>query len=382
MECDKQCRLLYHEYQYSWIFSTETNCKKDKDKGGNHTKVWTAFFMHKIKKRSIFLIGIFGCFIFLLCMSNYIWSIEITGNNTITYEEMMDFLATENIEYGSLKRKIDPENLKKKIRISFENVIWDSVKIDGTKLSIEIKEGIGLQKETNILKSPTDIIANREGKIVKMITRKGIPNCKTGDTVSMNQIIVSGMIPITGEDGTVEKYQYCNADADIYLETKYKYEDQIPIEYSTKRFQQKVETIGMIEIMGREIMLPHKKNENKTYDSFTEMKQIKILDNFYLPIYFGKKTIREYQNVTLKYSDEEMEKLANKHLKEFIASLEEKGVQIIRKDVKIENKTKNKKEKQVIHGEITVVEKFGKHVPSKNKWNNQKISLSAWRIKE
>lgn len=323
------------------------------------------FFMHKIRKRSIFMVGVLGCFLFLLCMSNYIWSIELVGNTAITYEEMLDFLATKDIRYGVSKDNIQPEELKKEIRIFFDNVIWDSVKIDGTKLSIEIKEGIGLEKEINTSKSPTDIIADKDGKIVKMVTRQGIPNCKIGDTVSMNQIIVSGLIPITGEDGMVQKYQYCNADADIFVETKYTYEDRIPSQYIQKKFEKETHTIGIIEILGREMMLPHKKITYETYNSFTEMRKMKILDNFYLPFYWEKKTIRGYRNETVKYSDIEAKKLADHNLNEFITSLEEKGVQIIRKDVKIENKIKNKKDKLLVQGQIIVIEQIGKHVPSK-----------------
>lgn len=325
------------------------------------------FFVHRVKKRSIFLLGIVGCFSFLLCMSNYIWSIEVIGNTSISCEEVLDYLDTKNIRYGTLKSSIQPDELKKDIRLSFENVIWDSVKIEGTKLSIEIKEGIGLEPQAETLESPTDIIANRDGKIVKMVTRKGIPNFKTGDTVSMNQVVVSGLIPITGEDETVQKYQYCNADADIYLETIYPYEDRIPKSYTRKEFVAETQTLGVMEIMGKEIMLPHRKITHEKYDSFTEMKQMKILDNFYLPFYFGKKTIRGYKNVTVNHSDREAEKIASEHLAEFITSLEEKGVQIIKKDVKIKKETKSKKVKLMVQGNIIVVEKIGKNMPSEIK---------------
>ncbi|MDD2972431.1 MAG: sporulation protein YqfD [Lachnospiraceae bacterium] len=328
------------------------------------------FLVGKMRKRSIFIGGIFGCILFLTLMSNYIWSIEVVGNVSITDEELLDYLSAQNIQYGTRKSTVDPEMLKKEIRIHFNHVIWDSVKMEGTKLTIEVKEGIGLEetREENTAEDGTarDIISNKNGEIVQMVTRKGIPLCKVGDTVSENQIIVSGQIPITGEDETVEKYQYCVSDADIYLRTEYAYQDRIDMNYTEKEFYHENIRIYSLGVFTRELTLPHRKIPYENYESFTDKRQLHILDNFYLPVFMNRRTICGYELKEKTYSFAEAKKIAEMHFNEFLKSLREKGVQIIGKDVKINKTNSKQKNLLLVKGRITVIEKIGESVPSKN----------------
>ena len=83
-----------------------------------------------------------------------------------------------------------------------------------------------------------------------------------------------------------------------------------------------------------------------------------MFEKLSIPIYLGSKTDREYQNVEYEYTLEEAKIRLNEKLSTFITTLEQKGVQIIEKNVKIDTNSSS----WVISGEFLVRENVGKSV--------------------
>ena len=79
-----------------------------------------------------------------------------------------------------------------------------------------------------------------------------------------------------------------------------------------------------------------KKETENLYETAVEKHQVVLLDNIYLPVYYGSIDRKEYYTKYFTYTDEEMKNKLYEDFEKFISGLEEKGVQIIEKDVKIE----------------------------------------------
>ena len=77
----------------------------------------------------------------------------------------------------------------------------------------------------------------------------------------------------------------------------------------------------------------------------------------------GRITYREYQKTEYYYTVSEAETVLQKKIMDFLETLDEKGVQIISKDVKIETKCDG----WVAHGELVVQEKVGTQVDTTQK---------------
>lgn len=57
-----------------------------------------------------------------------------------------------------------------------------------------------------------------------MVVRSGIAQVSVGDTVEKGQILVSGRVPVTGDNGDEITSHLVRADADIEAETVIEYE--------------------------------------------------------------------------------------------------------------------------------------------------------------
>ena len=77
------------------------------------------------------------------------------------------------------------------------------------------------------------------------------------------------------------------------------------------------------------------------YDISGEKKQVRLLDRLYLPLFYGTKTIQEYEMVRQKYTEEEMNAAMQEEWNKIISTLEEKGVQITEKNVTIKKNDDN-----------------------------------------
>lgn len=320
------------------------------------------FFVPHMKKRSMFIAGLLGCLLFLHGMSHYIWAIEITGNTRLTTDVLMDFLEEDGIVCGSRKKDLDIEALEKAIRREFDVVTWTSARLDGTRLVIQIKEN---SKEIPKTEEPEtagmDLEATKGGRIVGMVTRSGVPMVKIEDEVEAGETLVSGAVPVYGEDAAVKEYLFCKADADIYLQCSYRYEEKLPIRYQSKVYTGNEETIPYFRLGDREFCISLKEPAFSKSDCVVSENRIEALKDFYLPITFGRYCYREYTLTEKTYTQEQAKSICQEKLDRIIQTLEEKGVQILQKDVKIGKDSKQ----YILRADFTVVEKTGTLVSTK-----------------
>lgn len=328
------------------------------------------FFVPKMKRRKIFLLGLIGSLIFWMWMSTFIWTVELKGNYSVSNDIFVDFLKENDIYVGMKRRNVDIEKLEKKIRQDFEIVTWTSAKIDGTRLEIQIKEnevsegteaGDGTQKEKERVKHEygSDLTAEEDGVVVSMITRKGVPQVAIGAEVKKGDLLVAGSVPVYNEDATIKKYQYYEADADIYISRNLTGVEELPLKYKQKEYTGEEKGEVFAGFMEKDIAFRIGKVKYEHYDKVTDRKQIRLLDNFYLPFYYGTSVNREYVIKEKVYTKEEVKNIFSEKLIKFVASLEEKGVQIMKKNVTI-NKINGKWQMDM---QFQIVEKTGIHVP-------------------
>lgn len=326
------------------------------------------FFVPKIKRRKIFLAGLVGSLLFWIWMSTFIWAVDIHGNFSVSEDVFMDFLKENDVYVGMKREQVNIEELEKKIRQDFPIVTWTSAKIEGTRLEIQIKENEvdtgSIQKEEEKNKTEetqygSDLVAEADGTIVAMVTRAGVPQVAVGAQVKKGDLLVSGGVPVYNEDATIRKYQYYEADADVYIQRDLYQLEELPLTYEEKEYTGEEKQELLLGVMDQDIELRLGKVKYELYDKVTDKKQVKLLDNFYLPLYYGSSVNREYVLTDNIYTKEEVKKIFSEKLSKFVVGLEEKGVQIIKKNVTI---NKNQKKWQM-HINLQIIEKTGKNIP-------------------
>ncbi len=332
------------------------------------------FFLHKYRKRKMFFAGalLFAALIFL--MSRYIWNIDIKGNLTYTDETLLKFLKTREVENGMRVSEVDCARIVKDIRKEYDDIIWVSASIQGTRLIIQVKENedtipaMDEAAENPDQEKPTDIVADRDCVITRIVPRNGIPMVSEGAEVKTGDVLVSGQVPVMDDAGTVIAYQYHESDADIQGRTVIEYQDEMDLGYEEKEYYYDKKTHLPLEKneyflkLGRYTLeFGNIRNQYRAWEMYGYEKQLCIAENFYLPISYGKKTARPYESGEIKYTKKELQQRLSRKFQQYCKDLEKKGVEIIENDVKIYTGSQKAEAK----GRLTVQMPIGRQAESR-----------------
>ena len=301
------------------------------------------FFVPGMLRRKAFLAGLFLAVAFWLISSLFVWDIQVTGNYQVTDDVFYSFLEQEGIHTGMRRSELNIGELEKQIRRKFSQVTWTSGRLDGTRLVIEVKE--------NDMSVP-EVVQDAAGEGKDLVAEcNGVPKVSIGSEVAKGDILVEGRIPIYAEDGTVREYRPVTPDADIVLEHTGTFQAYLPADYIRKKYTGRQKTFYFIHFGDRE-WKPEKKMDFLQYDSVLEACPVKALEYLQIPCMVGRITYREYQKTEYYYTVSEAETVLQKKIMDFLETLDEKGVQIISKDVKIETKRAG----WTAHGELLLRE--------------------------
>ena len=269
-------------------------------------------------------------------------------------------MSERNIHYGIKKDKINCEEEEKQLRTKFANVTWTSIYFEGTKLVVELKEN-DIKEIVKSDFSGKDILATEDGVIISIITRNGVPKVKAGDKVEKGQVLVEGKVPVYDEEQNVVDYQIYDADADIYIQTILSYDLNINRKYNFFTYTDNnsrgyfIELLGyhfetmevkdVLKKIGEKISIidevfgkdNDKKDTKMLEESILEKKQLVLLEDIYLPVYYGTINRKQYYVKHSYHTQAEMQGKLTDELEKIILCLSEKGVQIVEKNVKIEH---------------------------------------------
>lgn len=312
--------------------------EKTKTKMEIQKKIGLPFFVFQNKKRLPFVLGIAGCLFALYGLSFFVWSFEIKGNQSIDEGIMLRLLKNNEVTYGTLKSKIDIQKLEEEIRAYFDNISWVSVRINGTCLEVTLKEiATRSQKEDSFDKSALrHIYAETNGKIVRMITRSGIPKAKVGDDVLAGQLLIEGYVPIYNDSGELLHYNEVKASGDYTIRTTLQVNHTLSRYHKYKKYTGNEQTISFFRL-GNHYFTPYfLLHGYQLYEIDETERTFDLFKKLGIPVFWGKRRYIEYVEQEDIYEEEEGKVLLNQYAENLMKELSEKGVQIIQKNVKID----------------------------------------------
>lgn len=330
------------------------------------------FLLQRIKKRRVYFIGILLFCILLYTLSQFIWDISIEGGYMHTPEELLSYLSKTGVYSGCAIREIDCPQIEENIRRDFSDIGWVSAQIKGTRLIVSIVETkipvlVSENKRTAL--PYAHITASKNGIIQSIITRNGIPVVDSGTVVTKGDILVSGIVPVIGDDGTVIENKTLIADADIRIKTYLDYSNEFSLDYEYKVYTGASKRGYQLDILDKKIFNISPSNSYEHYDIINDITTLKLVRNFFLPIKMSKKTVYEYKLKNSTYTEQQAYEKANKELLRYMETLKKNGITIIENQVKM-----------VI--EKGVCKSFGKLIVEESAWEFTEIKDSEWRILE
>ena len=287
------------------------------------------FLVHKYKKRKIFAIFFILLIIAVIALSNFVWNIEVIGNNKISAEEIIKDLADNNFKVGTSKTNLNTKNIIDKIRLKRSDLAWIGIEIKGTNAIVKIVEA---DLKPDIIKEEEycNIVATKDAMIVKINAQNGTAVVKEGDIVTKGTVLIQGWL-----EGQFTGIRYVHANGEVQAKVWYSQKISVPLKQTKKIKTDKEENKYSVKINNFEINLPKGVPKFQNYDTIETSKKLKLFSDFYLPIEIHQKTYQEYEEQEITYSIEEAKELgiaqADESLKEQI-----EGKQVTNKKINAE----------------------------------------------
>lgn len=218
-----------HSINASMYISNYRKIRLAAKKSGVKTRISSKhglpFFINKYKPRIGIPIGAAAGVILIILLSNFIWSVSITGAQTVSETKIKQVLSENGVKTGGYKNNLDVQKIERDTMLEIEEIGWMSVNITGNIASIEIKEKAQKPKIDSST-TPCNIKAKCDGVITDIKSKKGNVQVKKGSGVAKGDLLVSGII-----ETKMNTLQYVRANAEVFADVVYKKESSIKSEY-------------------------------------------------------------------------------------------------------------------------------------------------------
>lgn len=137
--------------------------------------------------------GAVAAVVLVVLASGSIWSVQVDGVDTVKAEALTGKLEEFGVKAGARKSKIDSEEIEKLLVEEDPELLWASINIYGTRLTLEVRETTP-SPETEDLSVPLNIVAAKRGRVILVKGYRGTNRVKEGDFVEKGDILISGVI--------------------------------------------------------------------------------------------------------------------------------------------------------------------------------------------
>jgi similar to stage IV sporulation protein len=147
--------------------------------------------LNKYRKRVGIPVGALLFSVILLFLSSMLWSIEITGLETINENSFREYLEQINVKQGVSLGNINCNEIEAFAEGYGESILRTTVNLVGCKLYVNVEEREVIREKDGYIRYG-DIIAAKDGEILKADVFSGDSNVRVGDAVLKGDLLVSG----------------------------------------------------------------------------------------------------------------------------------------------------------------------------------------------
>ena len=251
-------------------------------------KKWgVGYYIHNRRKRYGFYAGALISFLLIIYLTSCIWVVDVVGNTITDDSQIKRVLSRYGIGIGKLRYGKKISYIKNMSLIELDSLAWLWVNLDGTRAVVEVREK-GDSEEIYNASDYCNLIAKYPGVITDMRVRHGRKIVKRDEVVQKGQLLVSG-IASSDYNGN----RYINSTGEIFAKTwrsaegEYKTHAEYKLPTGNKAVKKSM------CIFGKKVRLYSQKHNYKLYEKHSSEKQIKFLENIYLPLTFTTETFCE-----------------------------------------------------------------------------------------
>lgn len=265
------------------------------------TKVKTDGFLYRLgkyKNRTGIAVGALVCIFCVWFSSNFVWDIVVQDKEN--EEKILAILEEAGLKTGVYIPNANEEIVEIKALLNTDEFSYISVTFDGTVAYIQTeKRTAGVIPDDST--SPSNLVAETDGVIIRYEVYSGDAVCSVGQTVEKGQLLISGFDE-TRHSGT----RVVRAKGAVYAEVEESFSVCCPTESTEKVYTGRTYTRKKISVCGFEWNLG-KIEDFALCDAQTSKRKVTVFDKITLPVYVTETVYYEYEMQSRTLTKEEAE---------------------------------------------------------------------------
>lgn len=157
------------------------------------------------------------------CLLNHVFSIRVTGNESISTEEVLETLSALGFYEGCSLSDVDIDRLYLRYLVAEKRAAWMHINRNGVTARVEIAEAVSSPPLLPDKKSVCNLVARCDGIVRRADVYSGGIEVRTGESVTKGQLLVSSFFE-TRVSGTLLR----RARGTVWADTEPVFEMRIP----------------------------------------------------------------------------------------------------------------------------------------------------------
>ncbi len=234
------------------------------------------------------VIGVLLAIAMLVGARLFLWEVQISGNETLSREELEHSLSLAGLSRGDFLPALDTDAVELALRRGDGRISYVGINVVGTVAFVQVREGEKGGEELPL--TPANLVAKCEGVVTMPLVFEGECLVAAGDLVREGQLLASGVI-----DTQNHGYRVTRAAGQVMARTVHTYEVYVPFSQQQKSATgRKWYDISLFFFdCARKVFKTTGKNMGE-YDIIEEIEWLTLPDGKRLPFGIAKKTAVEY----------------------------------------------------------------------------------------
>lgn len=273
------------------------------------------YFIGRFRRRHVLLAGLSLCALGLFFGSFFIWDFTVEGNKTVPQERILRALEQNDITLGTFCFDVDGEDLRNHILLEIPELSWITVNVSGCRAYVQVRERV-VAPELADKRTPANVVARRDGLVLKVRAMEGVTMVLPGATVEKGQLLISGV-----EDTETFGARVFGGMGEVTARTWYRLTTVMPLSVEKKMYTGEEKVCRSLVFGTQRIkFFSNGSIEGANYDKITERSHWSLF-GLPLPVTAVKETLRFYQTAPAAVEPQAAEKAAQAVLTQYLHDL-------------------------------------------------------------
>jgi len=153
------------------------------------------FVAGRASRRPLMVAGAVLSMVALYVLSSTIWVVRVEGTENIDPALLREVAANLGLRPGVMKMALDPGEIERGLLLAVHGLSWAAVELHGVVAVIKVVEKVPLVMP-GFPEPPADIVAAKDGLVVKLIVLSGEAVVSEGSTVRKGDVLIIGRKPV------------------------------------------------------------------------------------------------------------------------------------------------------------------------------------------